>query len=63
MQVMLRFALVAFALAGCTKATNQEGRQPTGEQPTTGAPGASPNVTKVAVPGGETEGKIGRAHV
>ena len=62
-QVMLRFALVAFALLGCTKsATNQEGgsRQPTGEAPTTGAPGAGPALTKVAVPGGETEGTVAR---
>jgi hypothetical protein len=43
---MLRFAVVALALTGCTKsATNQEGgsRQPTGESP-----------SKIAVPGGET---------
>lgn len=44
---MLRLAVFALALSGCTKsATNQEGgsRQPTGESPTAG---------KVAVPGGE----------
>jgi len=43
---MLRFAVVALALTGCTKsAPNHEGgsRQPTGETP-----------SKIAVPGGET---------